>query len=469
MKTLSVINCWLITRLFAVICINCTVIFTTNADTMLIKVTEPTLFLPIIHSPLEKREAQISPQEYPLAQTLRPLLNDKKYQQVLTLLTNYTIKKNSDKSEVSPALYLLKAQIQMQLSLAEAAVESYLLAVELMPDLVRAHQGLAIAYITLKQNKKAQKSLIRAISLGANNAQLYAQLAYINMQLNDPISAINAYQQALMLNPESKSLSRGLLFAFTQSKQLLAAVSLLDKLLIEQSLDIDLWLQRANLALAFKDNEKALSSIEVAIRLGDKTPQTFQLAAQLHVSHKNYARAVDLSKQLIEQKQLSTANFNELINFLLKEKQWQQAELLLSAIHANIDKKAPQYSSNDNAQLLYYQGVLAQSNNELDLAYQYYEQAITLDPTNGVALVAIAKLSVKQNKITHAELFYQRAERLKDVKLPAMLGRVQIYIDQSNYAKALTLLRETYKAFPQQQSLENNINTLASIVNNQTY
>ncbi|MDU0355661.1 hypothetical protein RS130_18830 [Paraglaciecola aquimarina] len=118
--------------------------------------------------------------------------------------------------------------------------------------------------------------------------------------------------------------------------------------------------------------------------------------------------------------------------------------------------------------MLYYQGMLNLADEQLSAATQAFEQAINLDPTNGDALLALAKLVTQQKQFVHAELLYQRAERIKSLQLPAMLGRAQVYIDQQDFAQALQLLRQTAKAFPKHHGLESNIRSLSQIVNNQS-
>jgi hypothetical protein len=51
------------------------------------------------------------------------------------------------------------------------------------------------------------------------------------------------------------------------------------------------------------------------------------------------------------------------------------------------------------------------------------------------------------------ELYYQRAETLEEIKLSAILGRLQLYIEQLNYASALTLLQQKLLAFPHRYDL----------------
>lgn len=428
-----------------------------QAQRLHLSVPEPEFLLPSIIAPLEQREAKITPSEYPLAQELKSLLDKLRYDEVLQLLEKH--KNQAD--TISPALYLLTAQVQMQLKKTKEAEKSYLAALQQMPDLIRAHHGLSILYLSTEQAEKSQKSLIKAISLGLANSDSYAQLGYLNMQLNSPISAVSAYQQALMLSPNDKNVQQGLLFALVRSKQLAAANSLLDKMLREFPDKVGIWLQRANLALESKNNHKAISSMEVAIRLGDKTPETRQLLAQMHLSQQNYTRSVSLLSDLIQSQQLKMTDFDKLLDWMLREKKWHHAGKLLT----KIKKNNQQYSSYNKSRLFYYEGVLAKSKGIDSQAKKLFQQAVNTDPGNGDSLIALARLVTEQGNTSHAELLYQRAERLKPVKLQSMLGRAQIYINQQDYSQALNLLREAKKTFPAQHGLESNIRTLASIVN----
>ncbi|MBV1910651.1 MAG: tetratricopeptide repeat protein [Kangiellaceae bacterium] len=431
-----------------------------QAKGLRLSVPEPQLFLPSISAPLEQREAKITPLEYPLAQELKPLLDNNQYSDVLTKLEKHQIQQET----ISPALHLLTAQIHMQLKQTESAEKNYLAALKQMPDLVRAHRGLSILYLSIGEMEQSQTSLIRAISLGLGDSNSYAQLGYLNMQLNDSLSSVSAYQQALMLAPVNKDIQQGLLFALIRSKQISAAGSLLDKMLKESPNKSAMWLQRANLALESEDKDKALASMEVAIRLGDKTPATRLLAAQIHLSKQNYNRAVFLLGALIESKQLDMSAFDGLLSWMLREKKWEHASRLL----AKMKTRSQRYTSYDKSRLFHFEGVLAGSNGRTSQAKASFQRAINTDPSNGDALIALAKLVTNQSDFTHAELLYQRAERLKTVRLQAMLGRAQIYINQQGFGQALDLLRKAKHEFPTQHGLEANIQSLASIVNNQS-
>jgi tetratricopeptide (TPR) repeat protein len=76
---------------------------------------------------------------------------------------------------------------------------------------------------------------------------------------------------------------------------------------------------------------------------------------------------------------------------------------------------------------------------------------------------------MSENRYAQAELYYQRAETLEDVKLSAMLGRAQLYIEQLDYISALTLLQQTLSMYPHRHDLQKNMRILTNLVNSQDH
>ncbi|MDU0355663.1 hypothetical protein RS130_18840 [Paraglaciecola aquimarina] len=75
------------------------------------------------------------------------MLNSHQYTEAQGLLQQHI----SSAESVSPALHLLNAQLNMQLKAYAKADESFQTALASMPDLVRAHQGLATLYFTTEK------------------------------------------------------------------------------------------------------------------------------------------------------------------------------------------------------------------------------------------------------------------------------------------------------------------------------
>ena len=412
------------------------------------------LLLPAVSKPLSQKEGEISAEEYPIAQELRPLLNAKDYKAALVIL------QKQDSKTMSAALLMIRAQIALQLQQYPGAEKDFKAALVLLPDFVRAHQGLALLYLASKQWEKAHPALTTVISLGGGDAQIYGQLAYLNLSQHNGWSAVSAYQHALMLAPGNKSYQEGLLVALMQTKQLLSAQSLVEEMLSADPGNITLWLQRANTALELEDNIKALGSLEVAVRLGDKRPESRLVAAQLHMKTKNFKRATQLLQANINHNQWDMATLDEVLSWLAYQQQWQHISSLLDGVAKHTKKM----NSQDLSRYYLHRAELAVGRGKTKAASKAYTKAINANPGNGSALIAHAKMLAASKKYTHAELLYNRAQALVSVREKALLGQAQLFIDQRNYPAALELLRKVYQEYPENRDLEHNIRSLVSII-----
>lgn len=402
-----------------------------------------------------QREAKISAEEFPLAQQIRPLLQAGDYTGALKVLTQHSQAK-------SAALLLLEAQLYMQDSRWKQAKTRLLDAIKKMPQLMRAHLALSTVYQAEENYDQARQSLAKAVALGAVSARHYALLGYLHMQNQNAHAAVAAYQQSLMLEPENKDTRQGLLFALAQSQQLQAASAVLAEMLNEQPSNPKLWLQRANLALQANDPDIALSSVEVALRLGEKGAASRQLAMQLQLKQQHFSRAFELAKSLINQGKLAFTETDKLMTYLAQKQQWSWLEKLITSTQKN----AKGLNNLQRARLWQHKGQLALHRGKRKTATRAWRKAVELDPGNAQVLLLLAKQAADNQQYAQAELYYQRAETSPVDKMAARLGRAQLYIDQLDYAAALKLLESLLKTHPQRSDLRENIRILTSLVNN---
>jgi tetratricopeptide (TPR) repeat protein len=434
----------------------------------------PVWVMPAGSDPLSQRDAKLLPEEQNLALTLRPLLNVKDYSGALNAIE--LAKRENYEPEpllaLSPALLQVQGQIHLSLSQDEKAKQSFLAAINLMPDFIRAHKSLAVIYIKQEQYKQARKHLVKTITLGEGDAQLFGYLGYINLQLSTPWSAISAYEQALLLEPENSQWLQGLLYGLITAKDTHAAKAMLNEMLQKNPKDISLWLQRSRISLDDNTPLDALTSMEMAIRLGNNDADNLISTAQLHLNYGSVSRAADLMTGLLKQWQTkatpyttkNTDHFNAIesvIGWLVYEKHWEEAKSLLK------------YSKNFTKKLTH----LQQSQLKLHTAKlpgkttkqitRLFEQAIQLAPTNGQTLIALAEHYQKNKDYTQAQLLFVRAASLPNFAERAYIGHAQVFIDLKNYQQAAIMLRKAIKLNPSRQDLLQNISLLDRMNNNQ--
>ncbi|MBU2895044.1 tetratricopeptide repeat protein [Colwellia sp. D2M02] len=426
------------------------------------------------NNPLLERDAKLLPAEQSLALTLRPLLDQKKYQAALNAIETSSHEDYEPEPilSLSPALLQVKGQIYLSLKEYELAKSTFIEAVTLLPDFIRAHKNLAVIYIKQQNYQAARKHLIKTIELGEGDAQLFGYLAYINLQLNTPWSAIAGYQQALLLEPDNSQWQQGLLYSLIKAKDNHAAKAMLNEMLQKSPNDMRLWLQRSRISLDDNTPLDALMSMEMALRLGNTDADNLIAAAQLHLNHGSVSRAAELMSQLLRQWQQkgsykATENsehfdaIESVIAWLIYEKHWSEAKPLLK----HTEQYANKITGTQQSQLKLHRASMP--GNSATQTTRLYEQAIKLDPSNGQALIALAEHYQQQNDYTQAQLLFVRAASIEGFAERAYIGHAQVYIEQKNYDQAAVLLRKALKLNPTRQDLVQNIRLLDRMNTNQ--
>lgn len=402
---------------------------------------------------------EVSSKDRQFIKQLQPLIDAEQYQKVITEFEAEPL------SQYGPHVSALYAQVLLTQKHYKKAHSVLLKTVERLPRSANVHRSLSMTSLMLDDLKRARTHLIRSIELGVNDAQLYGQLGYANLQLSQPVAAINAYQSALMLDPENAQWQQGLLYAFIQSNALAQAESLLNNMLQERNADSSLWLQRGQIALKRGNHTKAIGSLETALSLGDTSQSNLLTVAQLHLRDGSVHRAAALLTNNVQALLSRTPSnaVNTIMNVastLVLNEQWEQLETLLNATKP-FQKKLTRYEA---ASLSIVEARMAAARQKQDKAIDLLEKAIDSAPDNGEAVLALARLYHDKNQYNDAMMFYLRAEALPNTHLQGMLGRAQIAIDEKRYHDALPLLRKAYKNNPSQSGLLSNIQTLEALV-----
>ena len=407
------------------------------------------------------QQPELRANEASVLRELQPLLAAQNYKAVATQLNARPL------GDDSTALQLLRGQVLLQLRDYAGAKAALTAAVTTMPNAANTHRSLSLVYLMEQNYAAARKHLSRALELGSQDAEAYAQLAYVNLQSGHGFGAIAGYQQALFLKPDNRQWQRGLAYALNQSGAYSSAQQLTDDMLTTTPEDADLWLLRSQIALQQNRVNEALSSLEVAIRLGDNTPANQLLAAQLHLQHGSSERAVSLLEANLKQLQKGDTQallvtLEQVSSWLAHEKRWQTLARLLTAVD-----QAPSLSAEARTAFAVPRARALMVNNKLQAAQQALATAISQNPTLGEALLLQAEVHIALNLSERAQLYYQRAQALPKFRERALLGQAQLAINRKAYAQALPLLREALLQNPNRSDLAANIRALETLVRNE--
>lgn len=425
-----------------------------------LRLAEPQWTFILQNQPLTATEARLEPGERGFAQKIQPLLAGQHYEQVIDAF------KGRPLANDSAALQLLRGQVLLSLKKYADAEQALTAALQSMPDLALAHRSLSMVYMLQKNYTAARSHLTRSIELGVADAQVYGQLAFVNLQTAHAASAVAGYQQALFLEPANEQWQQGLLYALINSGAMDQARALVEQMLLKANNKAELWLLRSQICLQQQRPGDALKSLEVALRLGENSPENQAMAAQLHLQYGSVPRAVDLLTDNI--KRLNKDNAESLLStveqvvaWLAYHRDWQAVSRLLAAAET---KKIPEQYQ---ARLNVYRAQQALQQGKTKKAREWLTRSIAMDPASGEALLTLADLYRDQNRPEQAVIYYVRAEALPDYQERALLGRAQLEIDRQSYREALGLLRRVMRLNPGRDDIAANIRSLETLVRNQ--
>ena len=426
--------------------------------------------VPLTSPILFEREGVVLPEEQLFWRDLWPLLQQKRYEEALTLFRqNFILLNDMEAGEVhspithtetmSTALLYLLGSTYWLLDQNDAAETTFLSALAYLPDYIRVHESLGLLYIAEERFDEAYVHITRAVELGLNTASLQSALGYLNMAMDNPWGAVSAYQNAMMLDGNNEQNQRGLLNALTQSRNYGSALALVEEMLERDESNPDLWVFRAYLSQRTNDDEGALASLEAAIRLGDTAESNLQVCATLHMQIGSVARATELLQRGIASG-MTYLFIDQAIAWLIQQQEWD----LASALIATAQSDSVALDDSQRSSLATHAASVAFNNDNLEVARQGLIEALQLDASNAQALMLLAALYQFERNYGQAELFYQRASAFIENRERALLALAQIAIDQGQYERALELLRDIVATNPLRVDLRRNMEILENLV-----
>jgi tetratricopeptide (TPR) repeat protein len=432
---------------------------------MSVQLTSPDWAFLLKNEPWAESETQFFPGERGFAREVQKLFSQGNKTALIEKLKSRKMKGDS------AALLLLRGQVFLKLKDYPQAEQALVIALNEAPNFALAHRSLSIVYLFDKQYEKARQHLTNTLEFGVTDAQVYGQLAYVHLQLNQAASAVAGYQYALFLEPSNRQWKQGLLYALIETQALDQAQALVDEMLQVSPENSQLWLQRGQISLQKGRVEQAIASVEAALLLGVNDANNIAFAAQLHIKNGSPRRAVELlgdnSDKLIAGGKID--ELDQIAQWLAFENDWQKLAQLMKAVDVKSSKVSARYRSRFSV----YQAkmLLANRSNQKSSnvsARKYLTVAIESDPSNGEALLTLAHVLQNMNHNEQATIYYTRAQSLPTYKERALLGRSQLAIDGQQYQEALRLLRQVIHHNPMRTDVLANIDALENLVRSQS-
>jgi len=286
------------------------------------------------------------------------------------------------------------------------AIEKYGDVLDILPDSIEAHRGLAQVYTEKEEYEYARLSLERAFDIDREDEETILAMAQLFWEKEDIFNAQIWYKKVLVINKDNPEAINGLGDTYFAEKDYTSAIVQYKRLL---DIDPDSVPVRLKVATAYKkdkDYENAMKWYSLALKLKDNTPEARLGMSDIYIMGKKYDDAIVQYKKILDYDSRHTEATASIGDVYRKKKEYDKAmnwydkaldidgeyvkakrgkaEIYISRkedpdrtlkLLKEILKQEPDEPLNHNTMGRYY--VLKK---EYDLAIKSYKKAIDLDP-----------------------------------------------------------------------------------------
>ena len=279
---------------------------------------------------------------------------------------------------------LALASLYLKLGQNRAAVEILKQYLQSHADAPKSLRLLALAYLRQEDYTAAKETAERALRLGTKDSAVFQVLGMAELGLQSTESAERHLAEALKLdgNSPEANLQLGLLWA-KERRNLPEAIRLLEKARSLEPKVAGTYAALGSAYLASGDPNKAVSNLEIAIKLAPQTAEPYYLLATAHRELHEDAKADDA-----------------LLAFNLRKKE-------------DADRRAREM----RARADYEEGVnLLSNSDQLDKAYAALEKAVSEMPSFDPAYYRLAQVSYLTGDLANALTSIRQALNLNPLE-----------------------------------------------------
>ena len=337
--------------------------------------------------------------------------------------------RSSPLTEKSPALTFNLANLLFETGDNEKAIAAYETALKEYPSFRRAHRNLALALVRDNKLPEALGHLTEAIRLGDAEGSTYGLLGYCRLSRKEFASALQAYRIAQVTEPDVAEWKAGVAQCLQQTGSKEEAVALLDEVIALRPLEASYAVLLANIHLDLDRPDSAAKALELPFRLGILPPDPTLMLADLHLrADRPDAAKSATGKAFASETKPSPAAILRLIATSSSQADWPFAKDLLAKA------ETPEPSRAMNLAKARY---LIDSEEDPAAGTKLLEKLVSEDPTDGTALLALAKHHANTGQPGSAELLLERATADTASAYEAHVELVRLLVAQSRYAEAL--------------------------------
>jgi tetratricopeptide (TPR) repeat protein len=340
----------------------------------------------------------------------------------------------------SAALYFTLGNLYYQAEMYEEAVTAYEAALEKFPTFRNAKINLGRIYLVLEREKEAIRLYQELVRDGVADAETYLLLGHALMMESYPVSAENAYRQALLLDQTSKEARRGLLRTLLSQERYREGLALAKELLVQDPDQREYWAARANAQLSLGQMEGAMGSLEQARRLGRADADMLATLGELYLQQEipaeaaaRFAEAFELGEDRLQRRERA-------ITGLLQMGAMEEAERLLEEFKNRLDVVPDTEKPEWDLSYLRLRSRLDLEQGKWEEAQEKGKQILERDPMDGATLLMLARIYEEQGDVEQAVSYCERAARITGFVAAALIQQALLEVGRQRVETGIRLL-----------------------------
>jgi tetratricopeptide (TPR) repeat protein len=214
------------------------------------------------------------------------------------------------------------------------------------------------------------------------------------------------------------------------------AISIMEPIAMASTEEPQYWLFLVNAYLQQDESDKAAEILEFMRHADIVDISNLVLLGNIYTNEQDYTLALDVYEQVLEQDktEVDPSIVLDASNLFVRYGAFDQASSLLEQIE---DQFNDVLEVEERLMLLGLNAQVATSKGEVDEAAALYERILELDPSDGSAMVELARYYSDKEDFARAYLYLDRAEKFAEHQVAALRLRGQLLVREGRFRDAI--------------------------------
>lgn len=350
----------------------------------------------------------------------------------------------------TPAFDFSLGNLYFQADKLQEAECAYKEAIRKQPNFMRARANLVHVLVSKDKIDEAIEQFKMVLLWGRPRPSTFTLMGYVFLLRNEPVPAEGAYRQAILLEPDDINAYLGLTKSLLMQERYRESIPLLQQLLEKYPRRKELWFLLANAHLSLEKPDRAITALECAKRLNVATPEALATLGDLYLNRNQPEQALCAYEVVFSQEDFLPERMLRAVEGFLMLRDTARSAVLIKKVLQGEDQGMISLTPQQIKKIRFLEAWMASIKGDFDSARKAYKKLLESDPLNGKALLSLGDLYRQEKKQEEALICYERAERVSDTAVEALLRQAQIEVDRGGYARAVELLEAAQKLKPQQ-------------------